>query len=338
MSDKSYYGGQAVMEGVMMRGRRDMAVAVRAPNGGISVYHEAIPSSRWASRVRPLPLVRGVFMLWDMMLLGMRALVFSANVGLMEEDGASEDGSGGGAGLTGIALWGTVLISILFSIGLFFVAPLVVVRFIDRFIVSSFVSNVVEGLIRLGLLVGYMLLLGQLPDIRRVFGYHGAEHKTIHAYEAGDPLDVEHVRRHSISHPRCGTGFLLVVVLLSIFVFAFLGRPPFLWRVASRIVLVPLIAALAYEFIKWTAGHINNPVVQVLIAPSLALQHLTTREPDDSMLEVAIVSLNRVLAADGLVSLDQVERDSVVPVDGSGRALRPAPALVATDVIAESDM
>jgi uncharacterized protein YqhQ len=325
MSGKTYYGGQAVMEGVMMRGRSTMAVAVRAPNGEIALYHEKLEGSDFSTRVRPLPFVRGVFMLWDTMVLGMRALVFSANVGLTEE-GSNEEEEAGGT-LSGIALWGTVAISILFSIGLFFMLPLVAISFLDRYIASSIVSNVVEGLIRLGLLVGYLLILRNVKDVRRVFMYHGAEHKTINAYEARDPLDVEHVRKHSLQHTRCGTGFLLVVVLISIVVFALLGRPDFVLRVASRILLVPVIAAIAYEFIKWSAGHDTNPIVRVLIAPSLALQRLTTSEPDASMLEVAIVSLQRVLVAEEAVSRAAVERPGVIAVDEMGRLL-PVPEVL----------
>jgi len=326
MSGKTYYGGQAVMEGVMMRGRSTMAVAVRAPNGDIAVYHDELEGSSFAKRIRPLPFVRGVFMLWDTMLLGMRALVLSANVGLTEESDEVE--SEEPEMLSGIALWGTVAVSILFSVGLFFVLPLVAISFLDRYISSSVVSNVIEGLIRLGLLVGYMLLLRSVKDVRRVFMYHGAEHKTINAYEAGDPLDVEHVRRHSLQHTRCGTGFLLVVVLISIVIFAFLGRPEFLVRVASRIVFVPIIAAIAYEFIKWSAGHDTNRWVRILIAPSLALQRLTTSEPDASMLEVAIVSLKRVLVAEEAWPRGEIERPDIVAIDEAGRALPvPEPAI-----------
>lgn len=320
MADKTYYGGQAVMEGVMMRGRRDMAVAVRAPDGEIAVFHEELAGSSIVQRVRPLPFIRGVFMLWDTMLLGMRALVFSANVGLKEET-SGEEGQEEPIDITGIALWGTVALSILFSIGLFFVLPLAAVGVIDRFIESALLSNIIEGAIRLGVLVGYMLIIGQVGDIKRVFGYHGAEHKTINAYEAGEPLDVEHVRRHSLLHVRCGTGFLLVVVLLSVFVFALLGRPDFVWRVASRILLVPVIAALAYEFIRVTAAHYRNPLVKLLVAPSMAMQRLTTREPSDDMLEVAIVSFNRVMVAEGQLSETYVSQPGIIPVDVSGNPL-----------------
>lgn len=328
MPEKTYYGGQAVMEGVMMRGRTTMAVAARAPSGDIAVYHEELRGSSFAKRVRPLPFIRGVFMLWDTMVLGMRALVLSANVGLSEE---VDDAEGEGAEpqtLGGIALWGTVAVSIAFSVGLFFILPLVVISFLDRYIASSIVSNVIEGFIRLGLLIGYMLALRSIKDVRRVFMYHGAEHKTINAYEARDPLDVEHVRRHSLRHTRCGTGFLLVVVLISIVIFAFLGRPDFLVRVASRIVFVPVIAAIAYEFIKWSAAHDTNRFVRILIAPSMALQRLTTSEPDASMLEVAIVSLKRVLVAEEAWSVSEIEQPGIVAIDEMGRELPvPEPAL-----------
>jgi uncharacterized protein YqhQ len=319
MAEKTYYGGQAVMEGVMMRGRQSMAVAVRAPSGDIAVYHETLKMSPLLRRARRLPLLRGVFLLWDTMLLGMRALVFSANVGLAEE---TDEGAEGAGAISGAALWGTVALSILFSIGVFFVLPLAAVSFVDRYISSSLVSNLVEGAIRLGLLVGYMALLAQLKDVRRVFAYHGAEHKTINAYEAGDPLDVEHVRRHSLSHTRCGTGFLLVVVLLSVLVFALLGRPDLYLRIASRILLVPVIAGLAYEFLKFTAARDKNPIIRTLIAPSLALQRITTREPDDSMLEVALVAFKRVLVEDAVLPRAAVEYPGVVPVDQAGRSLR----------------
>jgi uncharacterized protein YqhQ len=322
MSETRIYGGQAVMEGVMMRGRRNMAVAVRAPNGEIAVYQEPLKIGKWTERARPLPFIRGVFMLWDTLVLGMRSLVFSANVGLIEGD-VKENREAGDGDLTGTALWVTVAISITFSIALFFVLPLVIVGFLDRYIASDTFSNVVEGAIRLGILVGYMLLIGRMHDIKRVFAYHGAEHKTINAYEAGDELTVENVKKHGISHPRCGTGFLLVVVLLSIFVFALLGRPDWWLRISSRIFLVPVIAAIAYEFIKITAMYYENTLVKILVAPSMALQRLTTRTPDDSMLEVAIVSFKRVQASEGEIPESDIERDDVVLVDESGIPLQP---------------
>jgi uncharacterized protein YqhQ len=315
-----YYGGQAVMEGVMMRGQRQMAVAVRRPDGRVALYSEPLDSWVYRSPVRHWPLLRGVFVLWDALLLGMRALTLSANVALGGADGA-EGAAGDDGGLAGPALWATVAVSLCFAVGLFFVLPLGLIHLLDRWIASALVSNVVEGVIRLGLLVGYLALIGRLPDVRRLFGYHGAEHKTINAYEAGAPLDVATVQRQSTLHTRCGTGFLLVVVLFSIVVFAFLGRPPLPLRVLSRIVLVPVIAAFAYEFVRFGAAHYGNRLVRGLLTPSLALQRLTTREPDDGMVETAIVAFRRVLVADGLPAPDDATPAAVVPVDATGAPL-----------------
>lgn len=320
---QSVYGGQAVMEGVMMRGLKDTAVAVRAPDGKIAVYHEPLVPGNTAKRLRPLPFFRGVFLLWDTMLIGVRALIFSANVALTEEVEAGEEPAEEPGALEGPALWLTVAISVGFSVALFFLLPLVAVHFIDRYLSSSVISNLVEGGIRLALLIGYLFFLGQFKDVSRIFGYHGAEHKTINAYEAGDTLDVAHVRRHSISHPRCGTGFLLIVVLFSILIFAFLGRPPFLWRVLSRIALVPVIAAIAYEFMKWTAAHIENRLVRMLVAPSMALQRLTTRNPSDDMLETAIASLKRIFVAEGSLAPNELFDAGTIEVDQTGKPLQP---------------
>ncbi len=318
MADRRVYGGQAVLEGVMMRGRHDMAVAVRVPSGEIVVWHEPMKRATFGQRVRNVPLLRGVFVLWDTLVLGMRALVFSANVSLaVDEQSQPLAPSPRADGL----LWLTVAISLLFSIGLFFVAPLALVSLGDRWITRDLVSNLAEGGVRLGILLGYLALIGRMPDIRRVFGYHGAEHKVINAYEAEAPLTVEAVRPHSLLHPRCGTGFILIVVVISILVFALLGRPPLVWRVLSRVVLVPVIAALAYEFIRWTATHYRYRIVRVVTWPSLILQRLTTREPDDGMLEVAIVALRRVLAAEGHEAVGSEPRSPVVAVDQSGRRL-----------------
>ena len=319
MAEQRVYGGQAVLEGVMMRGRHDMAVAVRLPSGEIAVWHEPLSPATLAQRLRNVPLVRGVLVLWDTLVLGMRALVFSANVSLAAEQ-AGADGRTPPGQAMGL-LWLTVAVSLLFSIGLFFVAPLALVSLVDRWITSDLLSNLVEGIIRLGVLLGYLALIGQMPDIRRVFGYHGAEHKAINAYEAQQPLTVDTLRHHSLLHPRCGTGFILIVVLISILVFALLGRPPLVWRVLSRVLLVPVIAALAYEFIRWTAAHYRYRVVRLITWPSLALQRLTTREPDDGMLEVAIVALRRVLAAEGREAAGPEPVSPVVAVDQSGRPL-----------------
>lgn len=344
MSKRYYYGGQAVMEGVMMRGQRQVAVAVRQPDGRIALYSEPLDSWVYRSPVRNWPFLRGVFVLWDALMLGMRALTLSANVAFNELEAEERAAQGIGAapittspgapdapaGLSGPALWGTVAVSLLFSVALFFVLPLVVIHFLDRWIASSIVSNLVEGLIRLAILLGYLTLIGRMPDIRRVFGYHGAEHKTINAYETGAPLDVASVQRQSTLHTRCGTGFLLIVVLFSIVVFAFLGRPPLPLRILSRIVFIPAIAAVAYEFVRFSAAHYGNRLVRILVTPSLALQRLTTREPEDGMVEAAIVAFKRVLVADELLAPDDADLASAVLIDANG-----TPHPVATPVPAE---
>ena len=329
MSKRYYYGGQAVMEGVIMRGQRQMAVAIRQPDGRIALHSAPLDSWVYRSPVRHWPFIRGVFVLWDALLLGMRALTLSANVAYIEDEvGERPEGVGTAtepavepAGIAGPMLWATVALSLLFGTALFFVLPLLIIHFLDRWIASPVVSNLVEGLIRLAILLGYLALIGRTPDIRRVFGYHGAEHKTINAYEAGAPLDVASVQRQSTLHTRCGTGFLLIVVLFSIVVFVFLGRPPLPLRILSRIILVPAIAAVAYEFVRFSAAHYGNRLVRLLVTPSLALQRLTTREPEDGMVEVAIIALKRVLVADALMTSEEAELHEAVLVDANGQPL-----------------
>ena len=288
-AEEFHYGGQAVMEGVMMRGLNSMAVAVRHPSGGIVIHNEPLESPLYTSRWWRLPFLRGLVVLWDTLALGMRSLIYSANVALEEEE----------VEFRGPAVWGLVLVSLTFTIGIFFLVPLLLVGLIDRFITSALVSNLIEGVLRLGLFLGYIGLIGLLPDIRRFFAYHGAEHKTINAYEAGAPLDPASVAAYATAHTRCGTGILLFVLALSIFVFALLGRPPFIWRILSRLLLIPLIVSVIYEFIKFAARHQDNPLLRALVSPGLALQSLTTREPDEEMLEVAIAALESLLAAKG---------------------------------------
>lgn len=309
MSEQEFnYGGQAVIEGVMMRGAKHMAVAVRHPEGHIVIHDEPLTARIYTSPIGKWPFVRGVALLWDALGLGVRALMWSADVALQGEEGEGQEE----VKFEGAVAWGTVAFSLSMGIGLFFVLPLFLTGLVDGWLEQQLVgegwltltSNLVEGAIRLLFFLSYLFLIGQMDDVKRVFGYHGAEHKTIHAYEAGVPLVPEQVRRFSLLHPRCGTGFLLVVLVLSIFLFVLLGRPPLIWRIVSRIVLVPLLAGIAYEFLRWSAAHADQPLVRALIAPSLALQHLTTREPDDSMLEVAIASLKRVLEREGVMSLE----------------------------------
>jgi len=309
-----YYGGQAVMEGVMMRGQREVACAVRKPDNSIVVRREPLPR-HYHSRILKLPFFRGLVLLWDMLVIGTRMLLFSTEVATSTEEEKVE--------LGGATAAITLSISLCFSIGLFFVLPLMVARSADSRITSSVVSNLLEGSIRLALLIGYLALIGRIPDVRRLFAYHGAEHKTINALEAGEPLDVPHIRPYPLSHIRCGTGFLLIVVVACIFVFAALGRPPLYLRILSRIFLVPLVATVAYEFVRFAANHYTNPIIKALMAPSLALQALTTREPDDEQLQVAILALQAVLASEHATTL--------APAEGVETVI-PAPVLVGSSL------
>ncbi len=284
---KFYYGGQAVLEGVMMRGRDRMAVAVRRPDGSLAMLEEPLDPRIFAGPVTRIPLLRGVVMIWEMLSLGVKAMGFSAKV--VADNEAEEKSSGGMAA--------TVALSLLFSVVLFFLLPHGITSLVDRWLPGSILKNLFEGFVRLSVVILYIVALGRVSDIRRVFGYHGAEHKTINAYEAGAELTTQEVARHSTRHPRCGTGFLLTVVLVSVLVFALAGWPALWIRLLSRVVLVPVIAAVSYELLRLGAGYYHVPFVRVLLAPSLALQGLTTREPDESMLEVAITALNAVLPA-----------------------------------------
>ena len=281
------YGGQAVIEGVMMRGRAAMAIAMRAPDGRIVLHSEKL-SGLYRSRLTRIPFLRGVIMLWDAIGLGMRALTIAANTQTGEDEK-----------LEGPALYLTLGIALLFGVGLFFLLPAGLGSLAERYLGwNAWWGNVFEGLIRLALLVGYVWGIGFLPDIRRVFSYHGAEHKTINAYEAGADLTPEAVAGYSLQHPRCGTAFLLTLVLFSILLFSALGPLPLVWRLLSRIVLLPVLAGLSLEYIRWTANHLGSPLVRWLIKPNLALQSLTTREPDASMLEIAIAAFKTMRQAE----------------------------------------
>jgi len=345
----------------MMRGRQSMAVAVRHPSGDVVVHSEPLNARLYGSVWAKRPFIRGVLMLWDTLALGMKALVFSANVALEEEDeekkplplvaphagtpaaGTAGEGLRGEAGgdsmgtedrphpnplplgegissqapevqptpqqqadvaakdaFQGGMMWGTMIFAMVFGVGLFFVTPLLLTRLVESRLPNNAAASVaVEGMIRIALFMGYVWLIGRLPDVRRVFAYHGAEHKTIHAYEAGVPLTPERVRPFSVAHPRCGTAFLLYVVVLSIFVFALVPRTSLPVRIATRITFVPLIASVAYEVIRFSGRKQHIPAVRALLLPGLALQSLTTREPDDSQVEVAIRALQRVIEVDG---------------------------------------
>jgi uncharacterized protein YqhQ len=305
---KISYGGQAVLEGVMMRGRTYMAVAVRAPDTSIKIQSKPLPRHLYGGIIQKIPLVRGMTMLWDALGLGMQALMYSADIqmaGQLQEeaaDSANHDAAeGDSASLSKPLAWTTVGIALIFGIGVFFVTPLAVVGVAEHVLggASTFWSNLAEGLIRLALLVGYVALIGTMPDVKRVYAYHGAEHMTIHAWEHNDPLDPAHVGKYPPAHPRCGTAFLLEVVAISIVLFALLGTPDWWLRVLSRVLLIPVIAGIAYELLRLGGRYPESTFMKVIVAPGLLLQALTTRYPDESQMEVAIASMNELLEREG---------------------------------------
>lgn len=293
-----YYGGQAVIEGVMMRGRRRLAVAVRNPQGAIVVHEEPLPPRIYQGLITRIPFLRGLVLLWDALVLGTRALMWSADVAAAEEAPADVTTPGP---FSGPMAWGMVAFSLALGIGLFFLLPTAVANGFEAWLgLGKTPSAFLEGLMRLGLFIAYIVAIGRLPDIRRVFAYHGAEHKTINAYEAGAALTPESVARFSTLHTRCGTSFLLFVLVISILLFVPLQFDIWYLRLLSRLLLIPVVAGIAYEFLRFGTRYQKNPIVRLFIAPGLALQQLTTREPDLAMLEVAIAALQPVLAADGL--------------------------------------
>ena len=297
---KQYYGGQAVIEGVMMRGRKSMAVAVRNPQGEIVLHEEPLTAKIYTSTWGQWPFVRGLAMLWDALGLGIRALMWSGEVAAQEEEGEKVEFSGPVA-------WTTIAVSLSFAIGLFFLVPTFAARLLATFVNDDpMVDAIFEGVIRLLLFVAYLWAIGRVGEIKRVFGYHGAEHKTINAYEANAPLTVAEVQKFSVQHTRCGTSFLLYVLVISILLFAPLtfsnvepGWLALLLRFVTRLALVPVVAAIAYEIIRFSAAHEDNPIMRMIITPGLWLQKMTTREPDDGMVACAIAALEPVLAADG---------------------------------------
>jgi uncharacterized protein YqhQ len=287
MAKPTTYGGQAVIEGVMIRGLRTIALACRKPDGGIYRYREPLHSPLLTSKVARAPFVRGVFVLWESLRYGMRMLMRSADVQLAEEQHL---GSGGSSAIMVVAL--------VFALVLFIGIPYVATSFLRGAIPSTLWLNIAEGLLRLALLLGYLVAISFLPDIRRVFAYHGAEHMTIHAFEHGDPLDPEHVAPYPTAHPRCGTAFLLFVVVIAIAVFAFVPRVNLAVDLVVRLLLVIPVASISYEVLRLGAGHEDNALMRLAVAPGLLLQAITTRRPDGPMIEVAIASLEEALAGD----------------------------------------
>lgn len=290
MAPAAQVGGQAVIEGVMMRGVAHWSVAVRRPDGAISLTDA--PIRPWASRhpAMRLPLVRGVVALGESLVIGMKALAISAEQASVEENDEGEEQAALSKGAIGL----TLTFSLVFAVGLFFLLPLFLTSLLD--LDSGFAFWAVEGVIRVGILIAYLWLISLMPDLKRVFQFHAAEHMAIHAHEAGEPLEAESAARFSQLHVRCGTAFLLIVMVISVFVFAAVGTPAFYWLVLSRIIGVPVVAGISYEVIRWAGRHKDEGYVRVIMTPGLWLQHLTTRRPDLTHLEVACEALKRVLA------------------------------------------
>lgn len=285
MTKKFQYGGQALIEGVMMRGAKQMAIAVRRPSGDILVESSQISSLAEKLPLLKLPLLRGVLALAESLVIGVRALTFSANMAVGEEEEELSKGE--------LAL--TILLAIGLAVVLFIIIPTTAAFYLKGFVGGGVWQNLTEGIIRITMFVLYVIVISRIKDIQRVFQYHGAEHKVIHAYEAGEELTVENAKRHSSLHPRCGTAFLLLVMVLTIFVYSTLQTPNLMFRVVSRLALLPLIAGMGYEILKWSSRHTRSPLVKLLITPGLWLQRLTTRPPDDSQVEVAIKAMEEVL-------------------------------------------
>src|SRR6476660_1143969 len=283
------YGGQALIEGVLMRGRDAIAVAFRHPDGRIVYATERLDSGVHGTRWSKLPLVRGLVVLYETLIMGTRWLVRSASLQ------AADDGVELGKGSIALML----TLTLVAGIGVFFLLPLFIASVTTANVQNGIVQHLVEGLIRVGIFLGYLVLIAQAPDIRRVFQYHGAEHMTIHALEHDDPLVVDRIRKYPTAHPRCGTEFLVVVIILSIVAFSLVGRQEPLVMILSRILLIPVIAAVGYEILRRGARHRGNAIVRVIMWPGILVQKITTRQPTDDMIEVAIVSMEQALVADG---------------------------------------
>jgi uncharacterized protein YqhQ len=293
------YGGQALIEGVLMRGRDAIAVAFRHPDGHIVWASESLDKGPHAWRYAKTPFVRGLIVLYETLIVGTRWLVRSANIQ------ASAEGIELGRGSVAIMLGLTLVV----GIGFFFLLPLFLAALTTAKAESGWVQHLTEGGIRVALFLGYLALIARAPDIRRVFEYHGAEHMTIHALEAGDPLTTDAVRKYPTAHPRCGTEFLVVVILLSVLLFGFLGRDNPVVMVGGRLILIPVIAAVGYEILRFGAKHRSNPLVRAIMAPGILVQMITTKRPTDDQIEVAIVSMEQALEADG----EQVPSGSELP-------------------------
>jgi len=286
MKERFHYGGQAVIEGVMIRGQKAVVTVVRRPSGSLAVATQPL-ATMYTGWMRKAPLIRGIVVLIEALTLGIKALLYSANVSLEEE----------GEKISGGLLWSMLFVALAIAVALFFIAPLFLTKLLDSYINSSVVFHLIEGCLRVVIFIAYLKLVTLVPDLRRVFAYHGAEHKTINAYEDGAPLEVTEARKYNTAHVRCGTSFLFVVMIIAIIVFALVGLPSVWLMVLSRIILIPVIAAIGYEVIYFGARH-KNSLVRAILAPGLWLQSLTTREPDDSQLEVGLSALKKVMEID----------------------------------------
>lgn len=280
------YGGQAVYEGVMIRGQKTVATAVRAQAGNIVVEPMALPRL-YSGSARRLPFIRGMIVMLETLLLGTQALMRSTNLALGEEE---EISSG--------VIWGTIVFGLALGVALFFIAPLLIAKWLIFPFTNPFWGNVLEGFLRILMFLAYLKLTRLLPDLRRIYAYHGAEHKVINAYEHNVKMEPSEVKSFPTAHTRCGTSFLLIVLVVAILVYSLVGRPALWVTIASRLVLLPLIVAIGYELVRLAADHAENGLVHALLRPGLALQSLTTAEPDDSQIEVALAALKNVLDTD----------------------------------------
>ena len=296
---KFNYGGQAVIEGVMMRGENTLAIAVRKGTGDVGIEGWPVKRSEHRPRFLRWPFIRGTVNLVDSLMIGVKTLVFSANQSL--DDGEEEET------LSNTEIIITVALALGLGIVLFFLLPAFLAQIIRRWAPGRAIQNTLEGLVRIAIFLLYVFGISHVKDVQRVFQYHGAEHKTIFAYEAGKPLDVENARGMSRLHPRCGTSFLLLVIVVSILLYSLLPPLTMVQRLLSRLALLPVIAGIAYELIRLAGDKLDHPVVAAISWPGMQLQRLTTREPDESQLEVAIAALTRVLQDDGLLPKPETE-------------------------------
>ncbi|HCG91771.1 MAG TPA: DUF1385 domain-containing protein [Dehalococcoidia bacterium] len=290
-NSKHTYGGQAVIEGVMIRGKSHYSLAVRRPDGTITTIIEPL-NHVFTSKFRNVPLLRGILVLAETLSMGIKSLHKSSVLSTENSDDIDEKP------ISNLSLILTIIFSVGIAIIIFFITPVVLLEIIDKFLPSPLISNILEGILRLVILVAYVAVIGFFPDIKRVYQYHGAEHMSIHALEASEQLTVSAVKKYPTPHPRCGTAFLLTVMVVSIFIFSLLGETTFLGRIISRIILIPVIASISYEIIRYAGTHKHSLVSTIVSQPGLLLQRITTQTPDDSQIEVAISAVTAVIEAD----------------------------------------